>query len=510
MGVVGDLITQGRECTTFSMYALPSMKRIVNFHFGGVETAFPFMLSIPQRDTETILERHLEQKLGVRVERSARLDRFEQDDAGVTSVVVHASGAEETIRTSWIVGCDGAHSTVRAALGMPFEGSTYEQKIIQADVHVDIPIQVAGDEVAGFVSAKGLVGLFPLPGEKRYRMLVPSPKEADLEPTLETFQRYMAELGPPGATVSDPIWMVGFRIHCRMVPRYREGRVFIAGDACHIHSPAGGQGMNTGIQDAYNLAWKLALVQKGKGRPALLESYESERKPVAAAVLATTDKLMRQGLRAGRSGPPIPLEILGPALRFISGLGLVQERVSRGISMLEVGYPESPIVGQDQVSVLNANVLSSKATESPSLRDWLDFGGGPAPGTRALDGFADEEDPSSVRVFDLFKGTHHTLLLLDGAAPTEEGYKNLGDIAARVTERYGDRIKVHIVVPSSEEPAALQGPGSVVLDPKGTIHKSYGARSECLYLVRPDGYVGYRCQPADMQKLTAYLERVFA
>src|SRR5262249_27246310 len=135
---------------------------------------------------------------------------------------------------------------------------------------------------------------FPLFKDGRYRLIgFMLPGTPDLEPTMENFQRLVDERVPGGAKVSDPAWTVAFRIHCRRTDHYRKGRAFIAGDAAHIHSPAGGQGMNTGIQDAYNLAWKLALVHRGKAPDSLLDSYEAERQAVAKALLASTDALTR-------------------------------------------------------------------------------------------------------------------------------------------------------------------------------------------------------------------------
>jgi 2-polyprenyl-6-methoxyphenol hydroxylase-like FAD-dependent oxidoreductase len=508
MGVVEPLIARGRAVHGFNVYDPGELKRILNFALHGVDSPFPFVLSVPQRDTELVLAAAAAER-GLTIERNVRLARFEQDAEGVASVLV-AGDREEAVRSRWIVGCDGAHSTVRAGLGISFEGHTYEQKIIQADVRVELPLAIHDDEVAAFLSAKGLLALFPLPGERRFRMLVPAPAEQDLEPTLETFERYLAELGPSGAKVDDPVWMVGFRVHCKMVSRYRERHAFLAGDAAHIHSPAGGQGMNTGIQDAYNLAWKLALVHRGRGKDVLLDSYQAERLPVAASVLRATDQAMQRGFRVARVRSPLLIDLAQRMFGFVGSLGFVQERVSRGISMLEVAYPESPIVAQDRHSMLDAHVLADRRTEEPSVRDWMAFGDGPAPGARALDASFDPERDDATRVFDLLRGVQHTLLLFDGAAATGEGYRGLESIAARVTARYGEAVAVHVIVPARARPDALGAAVSVQLDPEGAVHQRYGARSECLYLVRPDGYVAYRCQPADGDKLFAYLERVLA
>src|SRR5262249_7030695 len=152
-----------------------------------------------------------------------------------------------------------------------------------------------------------------------------------------------AKVGPPEAVVDDPAWMIAFRLHCRMVDRYRVGRVFVAGDAAHIHSPAGGQGMNMGIQDAFNPAWKLALLERGVGRPELLDSYHAERHPVAAATLAGTDTAT-SGLAFQISlRNSVALELRNQILGFATGLGLLRRKASRATSMLDIHYAKSPI-----------------------------------------------------------------------------------------------------------------------------------------------------------------------
>src|SRR5262249_50578119 len=154
----------------------------------------------------------------------------------------------ESIAARYLVGCDGAHSGVREIAGIPFEGKSYEERLVQADVRVDWPKELALDEIHAFLHPDGALACFPLFTDGRFRLIATLNPGVEVEPTLEAFQTFMNTRGVEGARVYDPAWMVGFRIHCRMVPRYRQGPVFLAGDAAHIHSPAGGQGMNTGIQ----------------------------------------------------------------------------------------------------------------------------------------------------------------------------------------------------------------------------------------------------------------------
>jgi hypothetical protein len=377
---------------------------------------------------------------------------------------------------------------------------------------VELPFDVPDDEITVFLHPDGPLGLLPLPGKRRYRMLVMLNPGEERDPTLESFQSVMKQRGPEKAVVSDPVWTVGFRIHARLAPGIRKSRVFLAGDAAHIHSPAGGQGMNMGMQDAYNLAWKLALVHKGVAKPIVLDSYEAERQPIHRATLEATDAATRRGNLVFRLKNRLAVEIRNQLIAFVASLGFVQEAVTRGISMLDIAYDESPIVRQSRPSVLTTEVLRNPSREAPCLSDWMYFGEGPGPGKRALDVPVELTGPDTngpQSVFDLFAGTQHTLLLFDGAAATAEGYANLQRIVDSVKTRCGEHVRAHIFVPHAERPPVLRKDLSVLLDPQGSVHKRYGARSESLYLVRPDKHVAFRSQPADHDALMAYLDVLF-
>lgn len=505
-GIVDELLEDGKRIQQVTVYT--ERRSVANMRIEGLDTRYPYIYSLPQRDTEIVLARCLE-RAGTVVEHGVRLERFTQDGEGVDATIVHADGRQETVRAGWLLGCDGSHSTVRHALGLQFEGSTYEIRIIQADVHVTLPMEVEEDEAVIFLGPETVVGLLPLPGPNRYRMLVPRPPGDETEATLENFRAIFAKVGPAEAVIDDPAWMIAFRLHCRMVEHYRVGRVFLAGDAAHIHSPTGGQGMNMGIQDAFNLAWKLALVQRGVGQPVLLDSYHAERHPVAEATLAGTDATT-SGLVFNLSlRNSVALELRNQLLGFATGLGLLRRKAARTASMLTVRYADSPIVGQDRPTLLGSRMLGG-GDEAPTVRDWFHFGHGPGPGERAPDVLLDEEQEHSPRLFQSLDSKLHTLLLFDGAAASEAGYRGLVELAARVEARFPGLVAVCIVVPHEQRPAALaEWAGEVLLDAAGAVHERYGARSESLYLIRPDGYVGYRSQPADADKLVAYLERIF-
>jgi 2-polyprenyl-6-methoxyphenol hydroxylase-like FAD-dependent oxidoreductase len=467
-------------------------------------TPFPFVLGISQRDIEIILAQQLAEAGGA-LERPVTLESFREEGGVVHATLLHPGGRREQVVTRWLCGCDGAKSTVRGGLGLPFEGSTFEQNLIQADIRIEFPIPADAHEAMIFLSSHGVLACFPLFAEGRYRAIAPAMPDPDAEATLSVFESVARERAPEGTRFHDPAWVAKFRFHGRVVPRYRVGRVFLAGDAAHIHSPVGGQGMNMGIQDAYNLAWKLALVVRGAGRESLLDSYDPERRPVAAATVGVTDRMTKTMMRAMALRSRVAEALRNQAIAFVVGSGLIGERVFRRVGQLAVEYGASPIVGEHHVSVWRSEIGPGRGSEQPKIGDWMGFRGAVAAGARVPD--LDLYDGSTL--FELLRGTSHVLLLFDGAAATQAGYDNLSEIASRVSARWGEQVRVHVVVPRAEVPAELVWRGPVLLDADAALHRHFGCSSEGLFLVRPDGYVGFRSQPADAQKILGYLETVF-
>ena len=260
MGVAPTILAHARIVKGLRLFS--KEKELAHAVASGIDSPFPHPYGISQHDTERALGEHLV-SLGCAVERGKRLESLDLGDAGVTAHFASAGSGRDSIDAKWLVGCDGAHSAVRKGLGFTFEGAPYEERLVQADVKIEWPTPMPADEALAFFHHEGPVLMFPLFRDGRYRVIALLFGEApDVEPTLEALQGVLDRRGVRGAKMSDPAWTIAFRIHHRMSDHYRKGRAFIAGDAAHIHSPAGGQGMNTGIQDAYNLAWKLALVER--------------------------------------------------------------------------------------------------------------------------------------------------------------------------------------------------------------------------------------------------------
>ncbi len=240
---------------------------IARISLDDIESPYPYALMIPQSDTERVLEERLA-KQGVKVERTVALESFKEQGNGVEAVLRKASGESETLTADWLIGCDGAHSIVRHGLGFTFDGTTQPSDWYLADGHFSgLEPQ---DRLHIFWHKDGILAFFPIT-EGRWRVIADlGPAEGDAhcpDPTLQEIQALITLRGTDGIVIKDAYWLAAFRINERKVSQYGRGRAFLAGDAAHIHSPAGGQGMNTGMQDAFNLAWKLSLVIGGVCKP---------------------------------------------------------------------------------------------------------------------------------------------------------------------------------------------------------------------------------------------------
>ncbi len=294
--------------------------------FGSVASPFPFALSLPQSQTERLLLERLA-AAGVEVERETRLTNLEQSSDLVRATLGRGEAGEEVVETAWLLGCDGAHSTTRHALGMEFAGAPYDESFLLADLRLEATLDPRRAHL--FFAPDGVLALFPFGGE-RWRVVANIPPEARVqalpELTLEEVQTLVDRRGPGGVSLSDPHWMSRFHISHRIVPQFRRLRVFLLGDAAHIHSPAGGQGMNTGIQDAFNLGWKLALVVRGKASAQLLASYHSEREPIARGVLNLTDRLTR--VATARNS--VVQSVRDFLLPMVSGIDLLGTKLPNG------------------------------------------------------------------------------------------------------------------------------------------------------------------------------------
>jgi 2-polyprenyl-6-methoxyphenol hydroxylase-like FAD-dependent oxidoreductase len=306
-----------------------------------VQSPYCFGLMLPQCETERLLEERLS-TFGVTVERQVELMKFTNKDDGVEAVLKHADGREETVAADWLLGCDGAHSAVRHGVGAPFTGHTMNSDWLLADIHMT-GYPCPDSEASVHWHRDGVLVIFPIsPG--RYRILGDMPPSGASQPPIPTVEQVQALIdrrGPSGLRVFDPIWLAGFRINGRKVASYRWGRAFLAGDAAHVHSPAGGQGMNTGMQDAFNLAWKLAMVVHKACDHHLLDSYSPERSSVGDEVLKSAGRLTAIGTMRN----PVAQTLRNLVGHAMLGLKPVQHAFADTMTEVTIGYPTSPLNG---------------------------------------------------------------------------------------------------------------------------------------------------------------------
>jgi 2-polyprenyl-6-methoxyphenol hydroxylase-like FAD-dependent oxidoreductase len=479
LGLAETFIRAGMKVEGASIYG--GGKRLVHMSIAEVDSPFDFPLMIPQSETERLLAEYLAAQ-GVIVERQVELAAFQEATDRVTGTLRRADGSEEAFATPWLIGCDGAHSTVRHTLGIPFTGEAEQNDWILADIHVEGPL--ATNELSIFWHEKGILAFFPIT-ETRFRVI------ADLgaaqgtgrppDPTLEEVQAKIDERGPGGLKLTEPVWLAGFRINERKVSDYRRGRVMLAGDAAHIHSPAGGQGMNTGMQDAFNLAWKLALIERGEGQAtALLDSYSVERSAVGDQVLRGAGMMTLMATLRN----PVAQFLRNHAASMLTSFGFVKDKIRNGLCELSINYRHSPL----------------------SKEDWPRHAGGLAAGDRIPDArLTVAATGQATTLFALTHDNRHALLMLGGSS-NAEGMTYFGKIAKETQQAFPGVFNPNLFLKAGEERASDAATGVPVwVDVDGKLHEKLAASAPTLVVVRPDGYIGYRCQPADGAALLNYL-----
>ena len=435
-------------------------------------------LGIPQPETERILTSHLA-TFSIAVERPVTLNSFTQNSEGVQAALQHSDGTTEKASFRYIIGCDGARSVVRRSLDIPFEGDHYPVGFMLGDVVLDSDLPRGMVLWAINAAQQGPPDFFiavPLPARNRYRvsMLAP-PDSSDIAvptpglqtdrpaPTLEQLQAVADRLLPMKATMSDLQWSSNFRIGVRLAAHYRKGRGFLAGDAAHIHPPPGGQGMNTGIQDAYNLAWKMALVLQGKTSPQLLDTYEAERRPVGADVVARTRAASEQ-------------------------LG-------------QKNAPKQARLADTQVLIHYRDSTLSKNDSTGSLEDLPIRAGDRAPD---CDGLHRDHVRARFRLLDITRGPTYILLIYLGQSITAEQTSLLESLAQNLKTLAGPSCRITaIVAPSATLPTLIGVP--IITDAAGQFTSTYKPTPATAYLIRPDGYIGYHARPITRQGIIDYL-----
>ena len=474
LGITQELLKRGNDAVWVQLHAGTRVVRIRLFGLGLADTAYPFLLFVSQADTEQVLIDHLAAR-GVGVERRVELVGSHADQGAVTCTLRHGDGRTEQVHSRYLVGCDGAHSTVRRAAGIPFQGGAYPQTFALADLEVDSGLD--GDTAYAWLGQVGILFLFPLGRPASWRLLGMHPtlqgREAPARPSLAELQALADHFTGGRLRLRDPVWLTYFRLAHRHASRYRAGRVFLAGDAAHLHSPAGAQGMNTGIQDAWNLGWKLALVSRGVAQEALLDSYDAERRPVGRYVVRFTDRAFAVTtstnpiLRALRT--QLVPRVLPLVLRLDRGLAYG----FRSVSQLGISYRHSPAVQEGRPALRRGRRAGDRLPDARIARDgqgcWL----GEA---LALPGF-------------------HLLLC---GRPDDWDAGQL----ANLHRRHPATLTVHQLTRDAA-PRALH-------DFEGQAFSRLGVENSAQYLIRPDGHIAYRAAGTGLDALQHYLDHWLA
>ncbi len=365
MGVAERLLEIGHRCVGVSVHA--GGRRQAAIDMTCADSDYGFILNLPQSRTEEVLRSRLA-TLGGSVEAGVELLGFVQEADAVTATLGDAEGGRTRVTASFLVGSDGAHSRVRRVLDLPFDGQPYPFDWLLADTELDG--MGRGDEVQVHWGPGGHpLGLIPIDG-RLWRVSAPTPAtRGGAAPTLSEIQQLIDARGPGGIVAHDPETLTCFRCQIRSTGTYRRARVFLAGDAAHIHAPTGAQGMNLGINDAVNLGWKLAYVVAGRAPDSLLDTYGGERRPAAQQMMAFTESTVRFALESDPVKRALRRAIM-PLLRT----SRMRRRLADRMAQLAVGYPDSPLSQPGRVHGLpepGARMPNIRLRDGRTLREAL-------------------------------------------------------------------------------------------------------------------------------------------
>ena len=457
LGIVDRALQLGKRATGANMWA--GGRRTARVPVGDIGrdmSPYPFVLILGQDDNERLMGDRL-QELGLAVEWNTELVGLTQTGEYVKARLKQPDGSIREVRAVWVAGCDGARSAVRELSGIAFQGAPYEQVFFVADTTMTGPM--VPDELNVYLWEKGFHLFFPMRGINHWRIvgILPPELRGREDVTLDDVIPSIREEAGAGVTLQECSWFSTYRIHHRRAERFRQGRCFLMGDAAHIHSPVGAQGMNTGLQDSYNLAWKLALVASNRADPALLDSYEAERIPVAQRLLSTTDRMFSVIVSDSRFAGLFRSRVLAKAMAQAMKVGRIQKLAFLTISQTGIRYPDSRLSE-------NLPGLPAAAPQAGDRFPWVRLkfsANGPT------------ED-----IFRKLDDTRFNMILIGQAAT---GLPALGEL-----------MRTHVI---PDDPANERELARVHIP------------RQAFYLLRPDGHVGLAGPRLDGAAVTRYLSQ---
>lgn len=472
-------------------------KHIGSWDLDDIDSPYEHPLIIGQNRTQHALLDMLNSR-GIDVDWNTEAISLQLDSDEVRTVLKGLDGREDTVCSRYIVGSEGSNSLVRRTLNFTFEGERYSgEQFIQVDCRIRWALPKGRSYL--FLTSDGYMMVIEFPNDL-VRIFISLPDKpgsaggqaaaAQLgaveatteEPTLDEIKHHLTRLSGFSCELSNPVWLARYRTSHRYSNHFSQGRAFIAGDAAHVHVPIGGQGMNTGIQDGFNLGWKLAGVVKGELKPTVLDSYHAERHPVAVSLIKGTD-FAYTGILHPSEARQRAARMFGP---YLIRNSRVQEFMRNTLEELRIFYPDSP---------LN-----------------LELGGarGPKPGERVLDAtLVRAADLATVSINELTRATSWTLLLFTGTA-VDCDVEALAKLGNDIEKSLASRVAVHPVIAGPVVPAGLKESSSALLDQLHIAHERYGVSGPAFYLLRPDTYVAARGPMTAAARLTAHLAEIFA
>lgn len=470
-GEIDEILAQGHKVDEVLFKA--NGKTFARLDFQGIEANRQYIIDLAQDKTEHILAAALKKK-HINIDWQTELTKVTQTKTGVSATLVKGGGESEVVQASWLIACDGPHSTVRQILNVPFIGSEYKQDWWLADLIVKW--KLPENTMVMYPTTKGPLACFPM-GNKRYRLVMLAPSGHEEMPTLKDIQAVFKERSLDKAVLSDPIWITKFYLHHRLIGQYRKKSIFFAGDSAHIHSPLGGQGLNMGIQDAYNLVWKIALVHRKLAKPSLLDSYHIERHPIGEEMIRKTDRATKMILL----NKPFLVKIRNAFMSCFMKMEFIRKKVAYGMAELNISYAKSPIV---------ANLGSLKGLKVGTFPRDFD-----------LYDLKNKKHP----LHQIVQGTQHHLFLFTGI--NQPDIQSLEKIVKAITKAYPKVIVPHIVLNQTKD--KIVSSAHLWIDKDQKVHQHYGVNKPAAVLIRPDKYVGLTQVPLKQATLLAYFAKIF-
>jgi 2-polyprenyl-6-methoxyphenol hydroxylase-like FAD-dependent oxidoreductase len=445
LGVADEMVRRGYTSPGIDFSSNAEKPLRANMY--GLDTKFPFILVLPQAETEAILERRLND-LGIEVERGRSLTDFKETDAGIISTVECLQDGEFEIESQYLVGADGSKSTVRKTLGLPFEGNSYDWTAFLGDVQLEGHQAEGGTEQHS--GDRGLAFIVPF-DDGSHRIVTidrnyqgnKDTRELKIEELQESIS---AILGKP-VQLSKPKWLTRWGASLRLAPMYSVGKVFLGGDAVHTHSPAGGQGLNTGIGDAFNLGWKLALAVEGTAPKTILNTYNEERHEIGKKVLRTSDFLLKSLLLR----QPLLRRLRTLLFQLLIPLPSVQRNLALNLSGLGISY-----------ETVKGNLVGRRIPDMELMTAQHEL----------------------VRLYQLLSFPGYTMLLFIDPDEARQQREKID----RLVRYADDRLQIQIVL-NNGLPELHDFEANTLVDYRGDLETKLGAKTNRIILIRPDGYV---------------------